>query len=195
MDPARLEACFLREPAQDEEGARSRQPSALRIQEELWAMAPVEKRAASAEIAAERVGGAATEGNDPLLPALADRAHEPFLEVDASALEADRLTHAEPRAVEELDKSAVAEIPRRRARGCLDQAFCFSGRKRARQAASSSGKRDVGGRALARRSDQHAMAEERAHRGEPPGDRRGGEALGAQVGEVALELLPRGSSR
>ena len=59
-------------------------------------MAPVEERPASAEVAAERLGGAAPERNDPLLVALTDRAHEPLVEVDAAALEADGLADAKP---------------------------------------------------------------------------------------------------
>ena len=93
-------------------------------------MAAVEKGPAAREIAAERLGGAAADRDDALLPALAGAADEPLVEVDRGALERDRLAHAEPGAVEELDECAVPERPGRRAGGRLDQAFDLSGRQR-----------------------------------------------------------------
>ena len=152
-------------------------------------MAPVEERPAPAEVAAERVGGATPQRDDPFLAALADRAHEPLLEVDAAALEPDGLAHAEPGAVQQLDERSVAQVARGRARGGLDQALGLARRERSRQAAGALGRGDVRSRILLGGSDQHAMAEERARRGEPAGDRRGGKALSAELGEVALELL------
>ena len=95
--------------------------SALCVQEELGAVTSVEKRTATAQIAAKRVGCAAPQRDDPLLAALADRAHEPLVEVDAAALQSDGLADAEARAVEQLDEGAVAKVARLRARGCLDQ--------------------------------------------------------------------------
>src|SRR5918992_1447800 len=77
--------------AEDEERAGAGQRSALRVQEELWAVAPVEVGAAAAEIAAERLGGLATDRDDAFLVTLADAAHESVLEVDGAALETDRL--------------------------------------------------------------------------------------------------------
>ena len=108
MDPRRFEAGFLGQAAQDQERAGARQRAALGVEEELRAVALVEVRPAAAQVAAERVGGAAPERDDPLLAALADRADEPFFQIDAVSLEPDRLADAQARAVEELDESAVA---------------------------------------------------------------------------------------
>jgi hypothetical protein len=58
MNPPRLEACFLGEALEDEEGAGARQWASLRIQEELRAVTAVEKRAAAGLIPAEGVHGA-----------------------------------------------------------------------------------------------------------------------------------------
>src|SRR5262245_23213634 len=93
VDPARLEAGLLGKAAEDQERAGAGQRAALRIEEELGAVARVEEGAAAAQVAAERVGGTAPERDDPLLAALADRADEARLEVDAGSLEANRLAH------------------------------------------------------------------------------------------------------
>src|SRR5262245_60647289 len=123
MDAPRLEPGLLREPAQDEERAGPRQRAALGVEEELGHVSPVQERPAAAEVAAERIGGVTAERDDPFLAALADRAHEPLLEVDASALEPDCLAHSEPGAVEQLDEGPVAQVARSCPRRGLDQAL------------------------------------------------------------------------
>src|SRR5215218_5291106 len=112
VDPRRLEAAFLGEAAQDQECAGTRQRPALGVEEQLVPVALVEVRPAAAQVAPERIGGAAAERHDPLLAALADRANEPFLQVDPIAFEADRLADPQARAVEQLDERAVAEVAR-----------------------------------------------------------------------------------
>jgi hypothetical protein len=52
VDTLRLEACFRGEPAQDQENAGAGEAAALRVQEELRAMATVEKRAPAREVPA-----------------------------------------------------------------------------------------------------------------------------------------------
>src|SRR6186997_1488796 len=104
MDAARLEPCLLGQPPENEEGARAGQRPALGVQEELRLVAAVEERAAPGEIPAQGIDRAAAERDDALLVALAHRPHEPLVEVDSGALEADRLAHAKPGAVEELDE-------------------------------------------------------------------------------------------
>ena len=64
------------EPAQDQERARARQRAALRVQEELGPVAPVEVRPAAGEVAAQRLDRLPPDRDDPLLAALADHAHE-----------------------------------------------------------------------------------------------------------------------
>ena len=123
VDAPGLEAGLVGEAPEDEERSGSRQGPALCVQEELGPVAAVEERTATAEIAAKRIGGAAPQRDDPLLAALADRAHEPLVQVDSSAFEADGLAHPEARAVEQLDEGAVAKVTRLRARGGLDQAL------------------------------------------------------------------------
>ena len=154
-------------------------------------MALVEEGPAAAQVAAERVGGAAAERHDPLLAALADRADEPLLEVDAVSLEADRLADAQARAVEELDERAVAQGARRRSVGRLDEPLRLAGRERARQAARPARQADSAAGLSVAGSDQDLVAEERADGGQAARDRRRGEPARAQLGEVALELLAR----
>src|SRR5438552_19130166 len=55
VDAARLEAGFLREPAQDEEDAGAREPAALRVEKELGPTAPVAVRPPARLVAPERV--------------------------------------------------------------------------------------------------------------------------------------------
>src|SRR4051794_28072285 len=88
-DTLGLEARDLRETPEDEEGAGACERAALRVEEELGAVAPVEVRPSAGEIAAKRIDGFPPDGDDALLRALSDRAHEPSLEIDAGALEPD----------------------------------------------------------------------------------------------------------
>ena len=82
--------------------------AALRVQEELGAVALVEVGAAAGVVAAQGVDRLAADRDDALLRALADRPDEPPLEVDRRALEPDGLAHAQSGAVEELDERAIA---------------------------------------------------------------------------------------
>src|SRR5437588_4464250 len=189
MDPLRLEPRASREPPQDEERARARERAALRVQEELGPVAPVEERTTAGEVAAQRLGRLAADRDDPLLVALAEAADEPVLEVDAAPLERHRLRDAQARAVEELGERAVAEVARLRAGGRLDEPLGLRRRERARKPARAARKVEVGGRIVAARAEERLVAEERAQRRRAPRDRRGREPLGAQLGEVPLEVV------
>src|SRR5215210_1042724 len=91
VDPLGLEARLSGELPQDQEGARAGQRPALRVQEQLGPVAAVEVRSAVGEVAAKSLGCLPADRNDSLLAALADRAHEPVVEVDAAAFEPDGL--------------------------------------------------------------------------------------------------------
>ena len=166
VDARRLEAGLLGQAAQDQERARAGQRAALGVQEELRAVAAVQERAAAAQVAAQRVGRAPAERDDALLAALADRADEALVEVDAAPLEADRLADAQARAVEELDERAVAQ---RRAESSRWRPRSAAPPRRARASAAACARgaaapTSAAGLSVAR-ADQHLVAEERADRG------------------------------
>src|SRR4051794_38439638 len=133
MNTFRFEAGFLRELAEDEERPGARKCAALRVQEELGPVPLVEKRTAVREVAPEGIDRLPADRDDPLLRALADRADDPVLEIDARTLEADRLADAKSCSVEELDERAVAHGARRRASSGVDQPLRLPGRERLRQ--------------------------------------------------------------
>src|SRR5204862_3372077 len=99
VDALRLEPRDLREPAQDEEDAGSCERAALRVQEELRPVAPVEVRPPARQVAPQRLGRLTPDRDDALLAALADDADEPRVEVRRVPVEADRLGDAQARAV------------------------------------------------------------------------------------------------
>src|SRR5215204_5262402 len=156
-----LEARFSRQLPQDQERPGPRKRPALGVQEELRAVAAIEVRATSREVASERVDGLAADRDDAFLPALADRPNEPLVEVDAALVEADRLADTEAGAVEELDEGPVAEVARRRAGGGLDQPLRLGGRQRAWKAPGAARQLELRCRVRVCRSDQDEMAEER----------------------------------
>ena len=171
--------------------ACARERPAARVQEELRPVAPVEVRAAHCDVAAQRVDGGPAERDEPLLRALAERAHEPLLEIDRPALEARHLADPQAGAVHQLDESTVAHRPRRRPVRRVDQALRLARRERLRQPARALRQLQRRGRVVLARAEQHLMAEERAERGDPARDRRGCDPGGAHLGEPALELLRR----
>jgi hypothetical protein len=128
MDTLRIEARGSRQPPQDQERAGPGERPALRVQEELGAVAAVEERPAAREVAAQCLGRLAADRHDPLLAALADDAHEPVVEVDAALLEADGLRDPEPGTVEQLDEGPVAEGSGRDAARGVDQPLRHPGR-------------------------------------------------------------------
>src|SRR5579872_2415551 len=112
VDAFRLQARLPGQPLEDEEGPRTRQGAALRVEEELRPVPRVEERPAAREVAAKSVDRFPADRHDPLLRALAEAADEAAVEVDGGAVEADRLADPEPGAVHELDERAVAHRPR-----------------------------------------------------------------------------------
>ena len=179
MDTFRLESRRRGELPQDEESAGTREGAALRVEEELRPVPPVEKRPAAGKVPAQRVDRLATDRNDALLVALADAADEPLIQVHGAALETDRLRHSQPGAVQQLDERAVAKTARSRPRGGLDQALGLARRERARKCAAATRRVEVRRGIVLAGADESLVAEERAQRSRPARDRRGGEASGA----------------
>ena len=165
MDALRVEPGLRGQAPDDQEGAGAGEPAALRVEEELRSVAPVEVRAAPREVAPEGFDRLAAERDDALLVALPHAAHGAVLEVDAAALQPDRLAHAEPAAVEELDEGPVAQAAGRRAVGGVDQALDLAERERARQPLAPPRQVDVGRRVVAPQAQRDEMPVEGAGRG------------------------------
>jgi hypothetical protein len=133
VDALWVEPCLLRELAQDEERPGPCERAAPGVQEELGPVARVQVRPPSRDVAPERLGGMAADRDDPFFAALADHPNQPVVEVDTCFLEPHRLGDAQPGAVEELHERLVAQRPRLRPGGRVDQPLGLAGRKRARQ--------------------------------------------------------------
>jgi len=82
MDALGLEARRCGKLAQDQKGACARKPAALRVEQEIGPMPPVEVRPSVCEIPAQCIDGRPAKRNDPLLPTLSHAAHDPLVEVD-----------------------------------------------------------------------------------------------------------------
>ena len=124
--------------------------------------------------------------------ALAERAHEPVLEVDRAPVQAGRLADAQARAVHQLDERAVAHRARRRAVGGLDQPLGLGRRERARQRAGAARQLRARRPGLSSRAPSSIWCRKKERSGgDPPRDRRRGEAGRAHLGQPALELLGR----
>jgi hypothetical protein len=131
MDAARLETGPIGELAQDEECSGTGQRPAADVQEELGPVPAVEVRPTEREVPTHRFCSRAAERHEALLVALAEHAHDPFLERDAALLEPDRLGDAQAGAVEELHQRPIAERSGARARCSLDEPLCLGRRERA----------------------------------------------------------------
>src|SRR5215212_393726 len=101
VDAFWLEPGLTRQLAQDQERARARERATLGVEEELGAVAAVEMWSAVRQITTQCLGGLSADRDDPLFAALADRADEAVVEVDAAALEADGLADPEACSVEQ----------------------------------------------------------------------------------------------
>ena len=132
MDATRLEPGAVGQLAQDEEGAGAGERAAARIQEELRAVPPVEMRAAEREVAAHGFRGRSTERHEALLAALSDHADDALLDRDAALLEAGRLGHAQPGAVEQLHERAITKRAWRRPDRGVDESLGLGRRERTR---------------------------------------------------------------
>ena len=163
--------------------------AAVRVEEQLLAVAPVEVGPAAREVAAEGVRCLAPDRYDPFLAALAEGADEPVLEIHGLPVEPDRLADAQAGAVEELGECAVAEVSRRCSRGRVEKALDLGGRERARQRAAALRKLDVCSRVVVARAEQHLVPEERADGGEPARDGRRGEPIRAKLRDVRGEVV------
>src|SRR5262249_47192321 len=122
------------------------------------------------------------------LPAFADTSDEPLVEVDGRAFKPDRLADPEAGAVQQLDERSVPERAGARPVRSLDQPLGLACGKRPRKLAGPARRGDSGGGGGA---DQRLVLVERAEGGQPA--RQGGVRApgGAEVLEVALDLLRR----
>ena len=187
----RLETRGGRQLPEDQERSGTGQRSAVRIQEELRSVATIEVRPASPEVAAKRVGRLAPDRDNAFLPALALTADQPLLQIDAAALEPDRLAHAEAGAVEQLDKRTVAQLAWLRTNRGLDQTGGFPDGQGSRQAAGAARQVELGRRIVGSDTEENEVAKEGARRGGPPGDRRAGEPCRSELAEITLEVIGR----
>src|SRR6266545_2152850 len=98
-------------PAGDPAGDRTcREAAAAVIQEERVAAAwSGEARPRVVAVAPQRLGRGPPEGDDPLLPPLAEDAHEPLLEIDVARREPRQLGDPKTARVEQLEEGAVAQ--------------------------------------------------------------------------------------
>src|SRR5439155_21639683 len=193
MDAFGLQTRLRGKAAQDQEGAGPCQGSAARVQEQLGAMACVEKRAPAREIAADRFDGRTTDRHDAFLASLAERAHDPRLEVDVALPETDGFTDAQPGAVEELDERTVTVGSWRCSRGGLDQPLRLGRRECAWEPGMTPRKGELCGRVVGTRPEQHLVTEERPKGCHTTRNRRAREPCSAELGEVGLELFDAGA--
>src|SRR5215475_15816149 len=77
VDALGLEPGLAGQATQDEEDAGAGERAAVRIEEELRPVVPVEVRATAREVTAKSIGGLPSDRDDPLLVSLAEAANEP----------------------------------------------------------------------------------------------------------------------
>jgi hypothetical protein len=186
-----VEAGLLGQPPHDEEGAGARERAAARVEEELRPVPRVQVRAPARDVAPKRLRRLAADRDDPLLVAFSYAADEALVEIDGVPYEADGLADPQPGAVEQLQQRGVAQRPRRRSRRRIDQSLRLARREGAREAAQPSRQVELGGGVVGALAEEDEVAEERSDGGDSACDRRGREALPAQIGDPELELLGR----
>ena len=167
--------------------------AAAGVQEQLGPVAAVEVGAAHRDVAAQRLDRRPAERDDPLLRALAERAHDPVVEVDRAPVQAGRLADAQARrrtsarrAHGRASRAASCPLAASISRSASD------GRERARQRPGPARQLERGGRVVRARApssiwcrkNERTAATRRA-------DGRRSETGGAHLGEPALELLGR----
>src|SRR5262245_42817608 len=133
MNSFRFQSCLRGESSEDQEHTGSGEAAAFRIQEELGAMARIQKRAAAAQITAKCLRRLPADRNDALLRTFPNAPHEPRFEVDARLVKRDGFAYPQARAVEELDQSAIAQVAWCGAAGSFDQPLGLGRGERARE--------------------------------------------------------------
>src|SRR5207248_1436966 len=122
-------------------------------------------------------------------------ADEALVEVDAALVERDGFRYPQSGAVEQLHEREVAQVPRLRSGGCVDQPLGFSRGEGPRQLAPAARQVELGSRVVLARAEQLLVAEERAHGRYATRDRRRRQARRAQLRDVTLEVLGAGRRR
>ena len=154
-------------------------------------MAAVEVRTAERQVAPHGFSRGTADRNDALLVALSQHAHDASLEVDRRLLQPERLGHAQPGTVEQLDESPIAHRPGGRPVGRVDQPLGLGGGERARQRARAARRSESSRGVVGALAEQHLVAEEGSGGRDPAGNGRGGKAICTHRGEPALQLLGR----
>ena len=142
-----------------------------------------------AQIAAQCLHRLAPERDDALLVSLPHAPDGAVLQVDAAALEPDRLAHAEAASVQELDEGPVAHAAGGRAVGRVDQALDLAEGEGAGKPLPPPRQVDVRGRVVAPLAERDQMAVEGTGGGGTARDRARRLAPPAQVGEPALDVV------
>jgi len=165
VDARRIEARLGGQAAQDEKRAGPCERAALRVEEELRPVPPVQERPAAGKVSAHGLDALAPERHDALLVSLAEAANNPVVEVDPAAVEAHGLAHPEPGSVEELDERAVSERARGRSVRGLDEPLDFPGGEGAGQARASAREIEVCGRVVLAPAEEDEVVVEGARSG------------------------------
>ncbi len=196
MRAGRAEHVGAREHApQDVVEPLARERPAARVQDELRAAAALQQRPPPVgDVPAHGRRGRAAHGHHALLVALADAAHDPALEVHVAVAQAQQLAHAQPAAVEQLERGEVAlpqgPGPHDRRQDVLD---LLDGED-ARQLLRPLGRAQQRRRVVLAHALAHQIGVEGAHR-RRPARHAGRRAVAAGAGEVGADLRGRGAAR
>ena len=193
----RVRAHLAREPRRrgvaldDLVEALARQAAAAVVDEQprLEAVAD-EPRPAAHEVDAERAGGLAADGHDPLLVALAAGAQLAAVEVEVGELELDRLRRPQAAGVHQLEQGAVAQRGRLGAVGLGEQPGDLVAREHLGQLAGLARRLEQRGRVVLDQALAAQVAVEGAQAGDLALQRggRGGRLALAPVRELGDEL-------
>ena len=197
----RVRAHLAREPRRggvaldDLVEALAREPAAAVVDEQPGLVAvPDEPRPAADEVDAERAGGLAADGHDPLLVPLAAGAQLAAVEVEVRELDVDRLRRPQPAGVHHLEQGAVAQRRRLGPFGLGEQLGDFFAREDLGQLAALTRGLELGGRVILDQPLSAEMAVEGAQARDLALERRGlgGRLALAAVGELGDELREPG---
>ena len=180
-----------RRAAQDQEGARRREPPPRALRKSSGTVPRVEVRSPVCEIAPQGFGGLPADRDEAFFRALAHRPHESLLEVDGG-----RARARPPRSRAGLRRRGTPRARGSRTCSRRRSLLRLSTSRSASPGESVRGSRrcaarevELGGGVLRAPVEERLVSEEGSERGGSPRDRRRREPFCAQVGEVALEVV------